>query len=51
MQQKELELKKRIEDDKIMKMDLTGMSDRQCLYYEKMQDMSIAQCFGGGGSN
>ena len=28
LQRKELELKKRIEDDKIMKMDLTGMSDR-----------------------
>jgi len=51
LQRKELELKKRIEDDKIMKMDLTGMSDRQRLYYEKMQDLIIAQRFGGGGSN
>ena len=41
MQRKELELKKRIEDDKIMKMDLTSMSDRQRLYYEKMQDLSL----------
>jgi len=51
LQRKELELKKRIEDDKIMKMDLTSMSDRQRLYYEKMQDLIIAQPFGGGGSN
>ena len=34
LQREELELRKRIEDDKIMKMDLTGMSDRQRLYYE-----------------
>ena len=47
LQRDQLELKRRKEDDKVMKMDLCGLDDRQRRYYEKMQDEIISRRFGG----
>ena len=47
LQRDQLELKRRKEDDKVMKMDLRGLDDRQRRYYEKMQDEIISRRFGG----
>ena len=41
LQRDQLELKRRKEDDKVMKIDLSGLSERQRHYYEKMQDENI----------
>jgi len=47
LQRDQLELKRRKEDDKVMKMDLRGLDERQRRYYEKMQDEIISRRFGG----
>ena len=47
LQRDQLELKRRKEDDKVMKMDLRGLDERQRRYYEKMQDEIISRHFGG----
>ena len=47
LQRDQLELKRRKEDDKVMKMDLRGLDERQRHYYEKMQDEIISRRFGG----
>ena len=46
LQREELELRKRMEDDKVMNMDLSVMSERQRHYYERLQDEIIARRFG-----
>ncbi|CAL5049400.1 unnamed protein product [Urochloa decumbens] len=47
LQREDLELRRRIEDDKVMNMDLGGMGTRQRYYYERLQDEIIARRFGG----
>ncbi|CAN6272822.1 unnamed protein product [Urochloa humidicola] len=47
LQREELELRRRIEDDKVMNMSLGGMGVRQRYYYERLQDEIIARRFGG----
>ncbi|OEL31762.1 hypothetical protein BAE44_0007219, partial [Dichanthelium oligosanthes] len=39
-------LRKRLEDEKVMNMDLSSMSDRQRQYYDRLQDEIIARRFG-----
>jgi len=46
LQREELELRKMMEDDKVMNMDLSVMSERQRHYYERLQDEIIARRFG-----
>ncbi|XP_062208352.1 glutathione S-transferase T3-like isoform X1 [Phragmites australis] len=48
--ERDIELRQRIEDDKVMNMDLSGMSERQQQYYMRMQDEIIARRFGAGSS-
>ncbi|CAN6349023.1 unnamed protein product [Urochloa humidicola] len=43
LQQEELELKRRMDDEKIMCMDLTSMSELQKKFYMKMQEEIIAR--------
>ncbi|CAN6339940.1 unnamed protein product [Urochloa humidicola] len=48
LQRQELELRRRIEDDKVMNMDLGGMRQRQRYFYERLQDEIISRRFGHG---
>uniref|UniRef100_K3YD86 No apical meristem-associated C-terminal domain-containing protein n=1 Tax=Setaria italica TaxID=4555 RepID=K3YD86_SETIT len=50
LQQQELALKQRNDDEKIINMDLRGMSERQQKFYMDMQDEIITRRFGGGAS-
>jgi hypothetical protein len=45
--QREIELKQR-EDEKVMNMDLNGMSERQKIFYKTLQNEIIARHCGGG---
>ncbi|RCV32493.1 hypothetical protein SETIT_7G007200v2 [Setaria italica] len=49
-EQQELALKQRNDDEKIINMDLRGMSERQQKFYMDMQDEIITRRFGGGAS-
>ena len=46
LQQQELELKQRMDDEKIMNLDLSGMSERQQKFYRNLQDEIIARRVG-----
>jgi hypothetical protein len=46
LEQRKLELQERQLDDKVMTMDLRGMSEVQQQYYKRMQEEILAQRFG-----
>ena len=46
--QQEIELKRREDDEKVMNMDLNGMSERQKIFYKTLQNEIIARRCGGG---
>jgi hypothetical protein len=46
--QREIELKQREDDEKIMKMDLNGISERQKVFYNTLQNEIIDRRCGGG---
>jgi hypothetical protein len=46
LEQRKLELQERQLDDKVMTMDLSGMSELQQQYYKRMQEEILAQRFG-----
>jgi len=46
--QREIELKQREDDEKVMNMDLNGMSERQKIFYKTLQNEIIARRCGGG---
>jgi hypothetical protein len=46
LEQRKLELQERQLDDKVMTMDLSGMSEVQQQYYKRMQEEILAQRFG-----
>ncbi|XP_062204912.1 glutathione S-transferase T3-like [Phragmites australis] len=48
LKEQDIALRRRIEDDKVMNMDLSGMSERQRQYYTSLQDEIIARRFGTG---
>ena len=46
--QQEIELKRREDDEKVMKMDLTSMSEQRKVFYKTLQDEIIARRCGAG---
>jgi len=48
LMQREIELKQREDDEKVMNMDLNGMSERQKIFYKTLQNEIIARRCGGG---
>jgi hypothetical protein len=48
LMQREIELKQREDDEKIMKMDLNGISERQKVFYKTLQNEIIDRRCGGG---
>jgi hypothetical protein len=48
LMQREIELKQREDDEKIMKMDLNGISERQKVFYNTLQNEIIDRRYGGG---
>lgn len=47
LKQRELQLKQRQDDEKVMNMDLSSLSERQQIFYKTMQDQIIARLGGG----
>ena len=45
--QREIELKQREDDEKVMNMDLNGMSEGQKIFYKTLQNEIIARRCGG----
>ena len=50
IQEKELQLKQSMEDERVMNMDLSGLSERQKRFYMSLQDEIIARRERGGAS-
>jgi hypothetical protein len=48
LMQREIELKQREDDEKIMNMNFNGMSERQKVFYKTLQNEIIARRCGGG---
>ena len=48
LMQQEIELKRREDDEKVMKMDLTSMSEQRKVFYKTLQDEIIARRCGAG---
>ena len=48
LMQREIELKQREDDEKVMNMDLNGMSEGQKIFYKTLQNKIIARRYGGG---
>jgi len=48
LMQREIELKQREDDEKVMNMDLNGMSEGQKIFYKTLQNEIIARRCGGG---
>ena len=46
--QREIELKQREDDAKVMNMDFNGMSEGQKIFYKTLQNEIIARRCGGG---
>jgi len=46
--QQEIELKRREDDEKVMNMDLTTMSEQRKVFYKTLQDEIIARRYGAG---
>ena len=46
--QQEIELKRREDDEKVMNMDLTSMSEQRKVFYKTLQDEIIARHCGAG---
>uniref|UniRef100_A0A0A9DVW5 No apical meristem-associated C-terminal domain-containing protein n=1 Tax=Arundo donax TaxID=35708 RepID=A0A0A9DVW5_ARUDO len=50
LEKQQFEFKRNMEDERVMNMDLSGMSERQQMFYRSMQDEIIARRFGTSGS-
>jgi len=48
LMQREIEFKQREDDEKVMNMDLNGMSEGQKIFYKTLQNEIIARRCGGG---